>query len=106
MTGSNACAALGADTSKRGVAAFLSSNSGADYRALQALNWFYNWGDNVRVLSPSRGRLCVTALPKFRNRDRRPEADSGRTHADPNFCFDPSMFTNIIAPPVTFSLSA
>jgi hypothetical protein len=42
-------AALGADTSKRGVAAFLSSNDGADYRALKALTWFYNWGDNVRA---------------------------------------------------------
>ena len=43
-------AALGADTSKRGVAAFLAGNGGADYRALQALTWFYNWGDNVRML--------------------------------------------------------
>jgi len=45
-----AIAALGRDTSKRGVAAFLAGNGGADYRALRALTWFYNWGDNVREL--------------------------------------------------------
>lgn len=45
-----AAAALGLDTSKRGVAAFLAGNGGADYRALQRLTWFYNYGDNVRLL--------------------------------------------------------
>ena len=56
-------AALGRDTSKRGVAAFLVGNGGADYRALQALSWFYNYGDNVRRLH--RGWQVVFDLLKF-----------------------------------------
>ena len=56
---STAAAAVGTDTSKRGVAAFLAGNDGADYRALQRLTWFYNYGDNVRGFDPFRLWSCI-----------------------------------------------